>query len=320
MFAPSRREIGSRHFTFGAFATVALIAALALPSAAHAAVTLGSDLSRSDRTTSCATQGECTIMQQSLPGRRVTSPYDGVVVRWRIKQASANGPAGFRVIRPAGDGAFTGGASVVTPGRNCPDVCVEQIRLPICAGDYIAVDAARGSIGAIRDTPGALLVGWSPFLARGQTAPPDLTFLDYEFLVNADVERDADMDGFGDETQDASPNHKDGTRPACPPTTPPRLQLSLRYHLSHDRAGRRCAATGPVGATVTGQDVNKTDRVRFKFGHRRSLVDEHSPFSKVIDHSRHLGHSHTHRVLAAVRLDDGRHSVLRRSLRFCAAG
>jgi RTX calcium-binding nonapeptide repeat (4 copies) len=140
----------------------------------------------------------CTVVQSALPGRQVTSPIDGVVVRVRAKGGSSPDPVRVRVVRPG----FTGGGSVEVAGRDCTAVCVQEIRLPIKAGDYVGLDVPASAQAGIHSTPGAVLSTWSPFLAEGQTRPSDTDYGDAEFLANADVEADADADGFGDETQD----------------------------------------------------------------------------------------------------------------------
>jgi hypothetical protein len=297
---------------------VLLLFALAPPLGARAAVTIGSDLGPADQSITCASGGGCTIAMTSLPGHRVTSQIDGVIVRARMKdaRAPAGSRVGIRVIRPLGGRAFRGGDSVEVPGRSCPDVCVERMRLPICARDYIGIDAPEGSMGGVRNTPGAELTIWSPYLAPGQTRPADLSG-GYELLANVDIEADADKDGLGDETQDPDPTRASASRAPCPPP-PVKLTLKLRYKAGHDHAGRLCVRNGGVRASVSGRDRSQIRRAAFRLGRRRSLLDRRPPFTRTIDRTRHRGHSHLHRVGAKVLMKDGRHLKLPRSLRFCA--
>jgi len=176
-------------------------------SPAGAAVTVGSDLSRGNKPPEewvpCLTgDHNCTLVQTALPGRQLTAPIDGVVVRWRIKHASSAAAFRVRVVRPAGAGAYTGAGSWEIAGFSCPDICTRDLRLPIRTGDYVGVDGSSVAVAEIATVGGANLASWSPFLADGQTRPIDGNYSDFELLMNADIEPDADVDGFGDETQD----------------------------------------------------------------------------------------------------------------------
>ena len=154
-----------------------LLIALVAPPAAQPAVTIGSDLSTPGSPQSCAF-GDCTIVQNALPGRQVTSPIDGVIVLWRVRNASSPSEFRFRVVRPAAGGSFTGGGATSSPGFSCPAICTVNARLPIKAGDLIGVDGPSGAMAATRTTPGANLAAWSPFLREGETreqADPSVT-------------------------------------------------------------------------------------------------------------------------------------------------
>ena len=181
-----------------------LLIALISPPVASGAVTLGSDLSTPGSPQSCPLD-VCTVVQTALPGRQVTSPIDGVIVVWRVRNASSPTPFRFRVVRPAPGGKFTGGGATPAPAWSCPAICTVNARLPIKAGDFIGADGPSGSMAATRAAPGATLTAWSPFLAEGETRERSGTLGDTETLMNADVEADVDKDGFGDETQDLCP-------------------------------------------------------------------------------------------------------------------
>jgi RTX calcium-binding nonapeptide repeat (4 copies) len=202
------------------FVVVSIVVLWSSP--AHAAVTIGSDMTAPvDSTITCGIgDGNCTSVQTALPGRLVSSPMDGVVVRFRLKTASSPGPVQIRVVRPGASGSFTGAGTVEVAPRECPDVCVEEIRLPIKAGDYIGVNAPAGARGGYRNVGGATLAVWSPFLGDGESRPPDQIFGGLELVRNADIEPDADADAFGDETQDlcASTPNSGSLAPCAPPT------------------------------------------------------------------------------------------------------
>ena len=219
--------------------------ALVFAPSANGAVTIGSDLSGSaDLVTTCLTgDHNCTVVQTSLPGRQVTSPIDGVVVRFRLKAAASPAPFQLRVVRPAGGGSFTGGGSVEVPGLSCPDICVQAVRLAIKAGDYVGVDGSASATAGTHAGPGVIST-WSPFLAEGQTRPSDQDYGNAEFLMNADVEADADADAYGDETQDfcmTTPNPE-----SLSPCQPPSFRGKARN-------GRRLTAEGHATGAPTSE-------------------------------------------------------------------
>lgn len=264
---------------------MAICVMLSVGSPASAAVTIGSDLSRGTAPPAswvpCLTgDGNCTLVQTALPGRQLTAPTDGVVVRWRIKHASSAAPFRVRIVRPAGAGAYTGAGSWEIPGFSCADVCTRDVRLPIRAGDYVGVDGPSVAVADIATVSGANLAAWSPFLSDGQTRPPDGNYADFEILMNADVEPDADADGFGDETQDFCATKLDQTNsaPCGPPGITGRLvngrklaakgdatgtpsAESFRW-LRCDGRGRRCIKAGTAPSyRLTSLDVDHTIRV-----------------------------------------------------------
>jgi hypothetical protein len=199
------------------------ILALALLAApAHAAVTIGSSLADAPNAGTCQagalSSQSCTLAAASIPmpsaaAGSVTSPIDGVVVRWRLR---TNGSSAFsaapRIVsglsRLASGGTVTVAATAGT--QEFP------ARLSIAAGQGVGVDVttqpALTSAGIVA-TPvsGATINAWNGS-ATGPTAQAS-----QELLVSADVEPDADHDGVGDETQDQCPSDA-STQGACPKT------------------------------------------------------------------------------------------------------
>ena len=251
-----------------------------------AAVTIGSDLSRGTAPPSswvpCLTgDRNCTLVQTALPGRPLASPIDGVMVRWRIKHASSSEPFRVRVVRPAGGAAFTGAGTQEFAALSCPDVCTLNVRLPVKAGDYAGVDGSAVAVADIATVSGANLAAWSPFLSEGQTRSPDGNYGDFELLMNADIEPDADADGFGDETQDfcATKPDQENLAPCAAPDIRGKLRngstLTAKGNetgspseesfawLRCSRRGRRCAKTGAAGASyqLASLDIDHTMRV-----------------------------------------------------------
>ena len=194
---------------------VALLALAGMASPASAAVTIGSDLSASDGTDGCG--APCTDVVTAIPGRATASPITGVVVRWRV--GDGIGQLTFRVARPAGDtypgdDTHTGvGRSEPvtvttppTPEGQPPAISTFPTRIPINAGDRIGVDMTTPSseVG-FRERAGARGAVFVPPLGDGERRGAQFGFSGFEDLINADVEPDADRDGFGDETQDQCP-------------------------------------------------------------------------------------------------------------------
>ena len=193
-------------------APVAVLALATMASPASAAITIGSDLTVSDGTTGCGVS--CTGVGTALPGRTTASPITGVVVRWRV--GDGVGQITFRVARPAGDtypgdDTHTGAGrsepvTITTPPSNDvgqpPVISTFPARVPIRSGDRIGLDLTSTSEVGYRDRAGGEVAIFVPPLGDGERRGSQLGLQNFEGLVNADVEPDADRDGFGDETQD----------------------------------------------------------------------------------------------------------------------
>ena len=209
-----------------ALAVAALFAAL--PATGHAAATVGSDLAAATVAydVGCEVGESCTRMLFSYDGAPASSPEDGVVVRWR---AYGKGTVRLRLVRQEGDvwvaGPASGPATFTTPGE-----ATFETRLPIQAGDFLAVDGDTDSHVALGARPGAQTHFWFPGMQDGDRRGFSYFRDDLEPLVSADVEPDADGDGYGDETQDCDPGDaavyegcdgETGTPPGDGGTTPP---------------------------------------------------------------------------------------------------
>ncbi len=179
----------------------ALGAALILPGAAHATVTIGSDLGGvPDAHTGLPS---VTFSQMALsPGREapggLVSPVYGVVTQWRIRAAST-GPVSFQVVQPFSGGLFTGSATTpaVTPTANA--ISAHPANLTISIGDGIALrdpadDSASSYLEFLDSDPGATLRYWTPELADHAPGRAATTYPGKEILLNADIEPYA---GFG---------------------------------------------------------------------------------------------------------------------------
>jgi hypothetical protein len=201
---------------------------LLLPAPAGAVETFGSDLSGGTNvfTTfgSATTASHYSMRPQTTAPGGITSPIDGVIVRWRIKVGMSTTLTALRLTRPGESltrtGAGTGEA--VTP--QAFTTSEYPTRLPVKAGDALGLNWGPGSLDVLTDgnTIGHS-ASWTPPLLNGE--PPRTGGLfggsgGVELLINADVEADADGDGFGDESQDACPTDTNiQDRECLPPET-----------------------------------------------------------------------------------------------------
>jgi hypothetical protein len=93
-------------------------------------------------------------------------------------------------------------------------------RQPIQAGDYIGLElesaAATIGIDQTQTSTGTTAAAFGGPIADGASATPRVSAQGGRGYLNADVEPDADRDGFGDETQDQCPTNAALQGP-CPP-------------------------------------------------------------------------------------------------------
>jgi Bacterial Ig domain len=191
----------------GLFAVAAAL--LAITPAAHADVTIGSELPAPGIPKACG--GGCTVSTTSIPGRATIAPSGGgIITRWQIRAGLEVVPVQLVVMsRPAGPtgaGRVVRSSVPVTPTPNT--VTIYEADLPIAAGEYIGIDCCpTGTVGSyFAQTPGVTTSLWSPSIANGVTEQPTVDD-GTEVLVQADIEPDRDGDGNGDDTQD---NDDDG--------------------------------------------------------------------------------------------------------------
>ena len=206
--------------------------ALVLAAPSGAATTIGADLTTPATETNSCSNGSgdlfgCTRFNSVVPGRTITSPIDGVVVRWRIHPGDGSEAQNvrLRIVRPAGGGTYeSGGASTAQPLSTTTVLQVFPTQLPIRTGDHIGLDQGNGSsldASIRRVVPGATYPNFNPRLPDSGAFTPFVgpSGANAELVLNADIEADADRDGFGDETQDQCPSDP-STQGPCPPTTP----------------------------------------------------------------------------------------------------
>jgi hypothetical protein len=160
--------------------------ALASGSAAASTVTVGSPLNAPFTPKGFGTA--FTVVNVGLPEADANefSPITGTVVRWRVYQAS--GPMLLRVVTPATGGSYTGGRASASETPSDLGVQTFPTRIPIQAGQTVALDVRGGSYVGNDEGSAATLQLWGPPLAVGETRPPDGTFASIEMAFNADVQ------------------------------------------------------------------------------------------------------------------------------------
>jgi hypothetical protein len=253
------------------------LAILAAPAPAAAVTTIGSDLTATPVGGSACgfSLGSCTIANRVIPGRQVTSPFDGVIVRWRIRIGStgATQAVNLRVLHGE-DAATTGagtGEAVIVPGT--PGTYTFGARLPILSGERIGLNCCTNDLTYLGNATQSTYEEWRPALGEGESRAPTASFPnDGEVLLNADVEPDTDCDGFGDETQDSSidPFGCDKSAPETTITKGPkdktkRKQATFEFSSSEPGSSFECSTDGGAFAACTSPDTLKVKKGRHTF-------------------------------------------------------
>jgi hypothetical protein len=184
--------------------------ALAVPATGSAATTIGATLTGTAGNLNCTGVVTCTASNTSLaPGFQapggLVAPFDGVVVRWRVLTSNTAAPLTLRVLRPGNSATRTGAGTGQPETPAVSTTSTFSARLPIKTGDGIGVDGSL--IPMVPSSAAASIHYWhSPPLADGGAARAGILGPgSMQFAINADVEHDADRDGYGDETQDGCP-------------------------------------------------------------------------------------------------------------------
>jgi len=199
-----------------ALAVLATLAVGASPAAA--ATTVGSlSLSSAGSNPIMCTSSPCVVVLDKLDGADVFTPT-GVITSWSVRRAS--GTVALRVLRgrpgesmPNELHATNVDESLDRTGSGSDTAQSFDTRLPVKAEDYIGITLVAGSSIGNFSGPGDQIfeVAGDPNLANVDNTTPE----NFEPLLSATVEPDADGDGFGDESEDACPSSA-ATQGACP--------------------------------------------------------------------------------------------------------
>jgi len=186
------------------------VAAFVLAAPAEAVYTVGSNLNDpfsntlncSGFATGCTASFGLTAPAASVASSGLSSPANGVVVRWRIKSGAAPASTALRILRPGNSNTR---AAVTTSEVQVPAASTTttfDTRLPIAAGDQIGIDSKFPPFASAASSE---VRYWAPALVDGAAASGSSAFANSLLLVNADIELDQDGDGYGDESQDHCP-------------------------------------------------------------------------------------------------------------------
>ena len=185
----------------------ALLASIGVAAPANAVTTVGNTLAATPTAGLSLCDGDtgCTLVPVApnpatqAPGGLVTAA-PGVIVRWRVKSGSTEPvPVALRVVRGNTSVGQSAPQSLSGGGR----IFTFNTRLSVAAGDKIGLDVGANGvnppIAVAAATNGARWDRWDPPLRNNETRAPTDPHEPFELLLNADIEADADGDGFGDE-------------------------------------------------------------------------------------------------------------------------
>lgn len=208
-------------------------------SPAMAAETIGAKLTDGGAPVGSSFVGQCSTGQfgdvhDALPAARqapggLTPDSHGIITRWRVTWLAAsfgaeyvNVPLALRVYADNGSNSYT---AVPPPPAGAAVVEMPGTRVPIDPGQDIGIENQNTSglnKCVVVDTVAGSCPNASDILPAplAQGAPATGVQQNICLFVQADVEPDADRDGFGDETQDLCPTNA-STQGACPTTAAP---------------------------------------------------------------------------------------------------
>jgi len=196
---------------------------------------------------------DCLRVQLAVGGTSTAAPFDGVVVRWRLLAAPA-GNYRVRVLSPTAGSSHeitisSASESVPDPGSSA-QITTFATRLPIPAGGYVGLVPPKFTSQPFRDSiAGSAYTQANDGPDGSETNLGGFATLPRELLYNADIEPDADRDGFGDLTQDACPSDGDA-QGACPPPPqqkPPPLPPDAVVDEFASCGGKRATRVGTGG-------------------------------------------------------------------------
>jgi hypothetical protein len=195
-------------------------ASVAIAGQAAAATTLGETFGPGPGM--CTTPGNpataLMTVSPAAPAAQFTAASAGVITSWSVQTAdTAPRSIKLKVGHPTatpGEVTITGAGEFETPGVN--QVNTFPARVPIGAGDSIGFSQPTGTAWAcVRSAPGYFARTNNMIDPEPGTTTGGWGVGPGEVPISAEVEPDADNDGFGDESQDKCPGAP-GTTEGCP--------------------------------------------------------------------------------------------------------
>lgn len=211
---------GVRRFVVGVSASFLLLAA----PTAGASQTVGEDFVVSGGACGTPLSNPYMAVQTGSPGNSYAAPFDGVLTSWKA-ETNAWGTATLKVVRLGSGTSFT---VLAQDGPRASGPTSYPIRVPVRQGDVLGLFfPAQTQCPGGDSAPSTYSYG----TVVGDVAPGPgsfgLTAQSFKFPVTAQIEHDADGDGYGDETQDGCPTDATTQGPCpVPDTTPPDTSIS----------------------------------------------------------------------------------------------
>jgi hypothetical protein len=199
---------------------LAVAACLAAPASASASVTFGADVDNLSADVACLNCGAVSYTHSDgSPDRG--SPIAGVVVQVRVRTWDGGAAGSVRILHPSTalyEFINTSEMPISVPADATVGGQVREFpaRLKVAFGDRLGIYFEGTTVRNFHMDSDALCgTRGGPPQAVGDAGfyPPTLCGGD-EALIQGRVEPDADLDGFGDETQDGCPAQA-GTQGAC---------------------------------------------------------------------------------------------------------
>lgn len=149
----------------------------------------------------------CSYFNSAIAGGSASLPFNGVIVRWRMKGISSGENFELNSFEARGGDNYTATYPGLLLGGQIFHYNISrsaEVRIPYKTGTFLGVSAPSSYGFPILTKTGSSYNLAQPAILPNDTWPAP-AYSNGELLFNADVEADADGDGFGDETQDACP-------------------------------------------------------------------------------------------------------------------
>jgi hypothetical protein len=168
-----------------------------------------------------------TYIQITSGGGSYAAPSAGVLTAWRFQAAATVPPfARLKVVRPSGGNNLTIVGQSEREVLTASAVNTFPTRIPVAANEMLGIFWG-GSVGACGEIGGDARYTAAIFSSNDTPIGASATVAPFigRIPVGATLERDADNDGYGDETQDQCPSDADTQKP-CRDKTAPKTRIT----------------------------------------------------------------------------------------------